>query len=461
MVDWMADYLRDIRDYPVKSQVKPGEIFNQIPDTPPVKSQPMELIMSDFNNIILPGITHWQHPNFHAYFNSNSSYPSVLAEMLTSTLAAQCMLWETSPAATELEEKMMEWLINILGLPISWKGVLQDGASTATLVSILSARELKSKWAINRKGFSGKEKFTIYCSKEAHSSVDKAVRIAGIGSAALRKIEVDERFSLNADALAECLDRDIRTGFTPLMVIATLGTTGSTAVDPVAQIATLCQKHQLWLHVDAAWAGTAMILPEYRWMADGLKLADSFVFNPHKWMFTNFDCSAYFVRDQKTLLKTFQSVPEYLKTKTKGVNNYSEWGLQLGRRFRALKLWFVIRNFGVEGLQKKVRNHIQWATELAEIIESQEDYQLLAPAPLSTICFRYHPAGLSEPRLDTLNQQLVERLNDTGLIYLTHTRLNGKYTIRLVVGQTYQQKSDIDKAWNLIMKTSRSVFYED
>ena len=457
----MADYLKDIRKYPAKSQVNPGDIFKQIPDGPPVEGESIESIMKDVDDIILPGITHWQHPNFHAYFNGNSSYPSLLGEMLTATIGAQCMLWETSPAATELEEKMMDWLKSLLDLPSEWKGVIQDGASVATLTAVLTARESKSQWNINKLGFKGSERFAVYCSEQAHSSVDKAIRIAGIGDQALRKVAVDDRFALIPELLEDQIVKDESAGFKPLLVVATLGTTGSTATDPVSDIAKICQQHKIWLHVDAAWAGTAMMLPEYKWMNEGLNLADSFVFNPHKWMFTNFDCSAYFVRDAEILQRTFSLVPEYLKTQTKGVNNYSEWGIQLGRRFRALKLWFVLRNFGVEGLRKKVRQHIAWAQELATEINSHPEFQLLVPAPLGTVCFRHVPiAHNQENELDTLNKILLEKINQRGL-YLTHTTLNGIFTIRLVVGQTYTEKRDIDYAWNTIKELANALNSDD
>ena len=447
LVDWMADYLKDIRRFPVKSQVKPGEVYQQIPDSPPTNSDSIPTIMEDFKNIVLPGMTHWQHPNFHAYFTGNSSYPSVLAEMLTATMAAQCMLWETSPAAAELEEKMMNWLRSMLELPAEWSGVIQDGASTATLVAMLSARESRSNWEINEKGFSGSEKLLVYCSEQAHSSVAKAVRIAGLGQQALRKIAVDHEFAIRPDLMEAQIIKDIAAGYSPLMAVATLGTTGSTAVDSVPAMGNLCQKYDMWLHVDAAWAGTAMLLPEFRWMNQGLELADSFVFNPHKWMFTNFDCSAYFVKDPQALKRTFSLVPEYLKTATEGVNNYSEWGIQLGRRFRALKLWFVIRNYGVGGLQLKIRQHITWAQELAETVKHHPDFQLVAPAPLGAVCFRYFPGDGNNHEIEALNRRLLTALNQSGKLYLTHTRLDGKFVIRLVVGQTNQQKSDIDNAW--------------
>ena len=459
LVDWMSDYLGNIRKYPVKSQATPGSIYKQIPDTPPRYSESIDMIMDDFRKVILPGITHWQHPNFHAYFTGNSSYPSVLAEMLTATIAAQCMLWETSPAAAELEEKMMEWLKSMLSLPASWKGVIQDGASTATLVAILSAREWKSQWRINQQGFNGKERFTLYCSEQAHSSVDKAVRISGLGISALRKIAVDNQFAMKPSQLKKQVVQDVNAGYTPLLAVATMGTTGTTAVDPVIEISEICQNNRMWLHVDAAWAGTALILPDYRWMAAGLDKADSFVFNPHKWMFTNFDCSAYFVKDPGILLKTFTLIPEYLKTATEGVSNYSDWGIQLGRRFRALKLWFVIRNFGTDGLCEKIANHVSWAMQLAETIDQHPDFKLMAPAPLSTVCFRYCPEGFKSD-LDDLNRNLLNGVNQSGLAYLTHTRLNGNFVIRLVVGQTYQKKQDIEKTWKIILDCAADLSSE-
>ncbi len=457
MVDYMADYLAEVSQYPVKSQVKPGEIYKQLPDHPPAKSQSIDAIIEDFTKILLPGITHWQHPNFHAYFTGNSSYPSVLAEMLTATIGAQCMLWETSPAATELEEKMMDWLKEMLGLPEHWKGVIQDTASTATLVAIISAREKRSQWLINQRGYHSSQKFTVYCSEQAHSSVDKAVRIAGIGIEYLRKVEVDQAFAMKPEALELAVKQDLEAGFTPLLAIATLGTTGCTAVDPIEEIAHLCQKHQLWLHIDAAWAGTALILPEYRWMIKGIDQADSFVFNPHKWMFTNFDCSAYFVKDQQILIRTFAVVPEYLKTKTKEVNNYSEWGIQLGRRFRALKLWFVIRNFGVDGLKEKIAAHLSWTEELAEEINRHSNFELILPSRLGCICFRFSPPGLSESQLDLVNRNLMDAINASGRLYLTHTTLNDTFAIRMVIGQTYQTREDIQNAWNTIQEISETI----
>lgn len=460
LVDWLADYLQGIEKYPVRSPVKPGEIKAQLPLSPPLSGQPMDAIIQDFKDIILPGMTHWQHPCFFAYFNANNSFPSLLAEMLTAGMGAQCMSWQTSPAATELEERVMEWLRDMIGLPADFTGVIQDTASTATLCSLLSAREKYSDFQVNEKGFSSQPRFTIYCSTEAHSSIERAVKIAGFGRENLRKIRVDDDFALVPGALKQEIVKDIAQGFTPLAVVAAIGTTGSTAIDPLRVIGEICREYGLWLHVDAAYAGTALLLPEMRHIIDGLEYVDTFVFNPHKWMFTNFDCSAYFVRDKGMLIRTFEILPEYLKTKEgQRVNNYRDWGIQLGRRFRALKLWFVIRSFGVDGLRAKVRNHIAWAQALAEAIEASEDFDLLAPTPLAVICFRFRPTGLvDEQQLDDLNARLLESLNETGRVYLTHTKLKGRFTIRLVVGQTEVQESHVTTAWGLIQEQARRLY---
>lgn len=455
LVDWMADYLETIESCPVKSQTKPKEIINQLPLTAPIEGEEFRQIFSDFKHILLPGMTHWQHPSFFAYFPANSSPPSILAEMLTATLAAQCMSWQTSPAATELEERVMTWLGDMIGLPNTFSGVIQDTASTATLCSILTAREKWSDFQINQKGFAN-DRYTTYASTEAHSSIEKAVKIAGLGKDHLRKIAVDEKFAMRPDALEQAIKNDLRKGYRPLCVVAAMGTTGSTAIDPLKPIGEICQEYKVWLHVDAAFAGTALILPEYRWMAEGIELADTFVFNPHKWMFTNFDCSAYFVKDQAALIQTFEILPEYLKTREGDrVNNYRDWGIQLGRRFRALKLWFVIRSYGVSGLRAKIREHLSLAHTLADKIKSSTDFELLAPAPLNTICFRYKPKSITTlEEANRLNERLLEELNATGKLYLTHTKLNGAYTIRMVIGQTEVRQRHVERAWQLIQDTA-------
>lgn len=459
IVDWMADYLENIEKYPVMAQVRPKEIMNQLPPDPPQKSESFEQILADFEKVILPGVTHWQHPSFFAYFPANSSPPSVLAEMLTATLGAQCMIWQTSPAATELEERVLSWLGKMIGLPPDFVGVIQDTASTATLCSILTAREKAFNYSINAKGMNDKGILTTYCSTETHSSIEKSVKIAGLGKEYLRKIPVDENYAMIPEELEAAIESDLSKGYHPICIVATLGTTSSTAIDPLRKIGEICAKYNVWLHVDAALAGTALLLPELRWMIDGIEYADSFVFNPHKWMFTNFDCSAYFVKDPGALIQTFEILPEYLKTKEGDrVNNYRDWGIQLGRRFRALKLWFVIRHYGVEGLQQKVREHIRMAKDLTKKIEESEDFEMLAPVPLNTICFRYKPPGIDDTeQLNHMNEKLLERLNRTGKLYMTHTKLNGVYTLRFVIGQTYVKPRHVEQGWQLIKETAKSL----
>ncbi|MHC4944121.1 MAG: pyridoxal phosphate-dependent decarboxylase family protein [Planctomycetota bacterium] len=459
LVDWMADYMEHVEEYPVKSRARPREILNRLPETPPEEGEAFKTIFNDFQEIILPGVTHWQHPGWFAYFPANGSPPSVLAEMLTATLGIQAMIWQTSPSAAELEERVLDWLRQMLGLPEGLSGCIQDTASTATLVSILTAREKHSDFKVNDSGLQGAPRYTCYCSTEAHSSIEKAVKIAGLGKESVRKVEVDERFALKPDKLEEAVKDDLDRGFTPLAVVAATGTTGSTAIDPLRPIGEICRKHNIWFHVDAAFAGSALLLPECRWMADGVDLADTFVFNPHKWLFTNFDCSAYFVKDEEALVRTFEIMPEYLKTREDDrVNNYRDWGIQLGRRFRALKLWFVIRSYGVEGLRQKIRHHIELAQEVVRKIEQSDDFELLAPAPLQTVCFRYKPSNVNdEDALNRLNAELLDKLNATGEAYLTHTKLKGAYTIRFMIGQTHVAKRHVDQAWKRVKEIARSL----
>ncbi|MFH1050506.1 MAG: aminotransferase class V-fold PLP-dependent enzyme [bacterium] len=453
LADRIADYYDDIEKYPVKSPVKPRDIYKQLPDSAPLEKEPFEQIMEDFENIIIPGITHWQHPRFHAYFPANTSFPSILGEILASALGAQCMMWETSPAAAELEEKMMVWLRQMIGLPKEFEGVIQDTASTATLVSILTAREHYSNYMINKNGFNPSENYRVYCSTEAHSSIEKAVKIAGIGKENLVKIPVDDEFSMLPDELNDAIVIDIQKGYKPLCIVAALGTTGSTAVDSLEEIGKIAKEYDIWLHVDAAYAGSALILPEYRHYLKGIEYADTFVFNPHKWLFTNFDCSAYFVRDKEALIRTFEIMPEYLKTKMDSqVNNYRDWGIALGRRFRALKLWFVLRSFGVKGLQEKLREHIKIANDLKQKMETNPEIEILAPVNFNVICFRYKPKGINDnEQLNQINEQLLNKINASGKSYMTHTKLNGKYAIRIVIAQTNVTLEHVDKTWDLIL----------
>jgi len=458
LVEWMASYMRDAGKYPVKSHVKPGEIFCRIPDSPPEKPESFADFMRDFEEIIMPGITHWQSPNFFAYFPANTSPPSVLAEMITATLGAQCMIWETSPAAAELEEKMMIWLRDLIGLPRYFEGVIQDSASTSTLAAIITAREKVTGFSVNDGGTAGSAMLRVYCTEHTHSSVEKAVRIAGIGRRNLVKIPVKEDFSMDPLKLKEFITDDRNQGYLPCCVIATIGTTGVAATDNLKAIGEVCSENDVWLHVDAAMGGTALILPEFQWILDGREYIDSFVFNPHKWMFVNFDCSAYFVRDPELLIKTFGILPDYLMTRTRGmVNDYRDWGVPLGRRFRALKLWSVIRIYGVEGLRKKVRDHIRIASALAEMISLETDFELLAPAMMSVVCFRFIPPSITGNGLNQLNEKLNHALNDSGMIYLTHTVVKGNYALRMVTAQTNVTLQHVEKAWELIMKTAREL----
>ena len=454
LVEYIAKYYEEIEKYPVKSQAAPGGITAKLPASAPDESESFDSIMKDFNDIIMPGMTHWQHPSFFGYFPANGSFPSLLGEMLTSAMGAQCMSWATSPAAAELEERVMEWLRDMTGLPAGFTGVIQDTASTSTLTSILTAREKFSDYKINKSGFSHDQnmQFTAYCSSECHSSIEKAVKIAGLGRENLRKIGVDENFAADPAMLEAAIKKDITEGKKPLIVVAGIGTTGSTAIDPLEKIGQICKKYDIWLHVDAAYAGTAMLLPELRHMIKGVEMADTIVFNPHKWMFTNFDCSAYFAKDREALIRTFEILPEYLKTPEKErVNNYRDWGVQLGRRFRALKLWFVIRSFGVEGLREKVRSHINLAQYFAEKIIQNGNFEILAPHPFALVCFRYKPVGMSdEEKINAKNEKVMNDLNKSGKIFLSHTKLNGKYAIRFCCSQTNVEKRHVDAAIDLI-----------
>ncbi|MCU0722573.1 MAG: pyridoxal-dependent decarboxylase [Planctomycetes bacterium] len=461
-VDWMADYMRDVRKLRVVPDLKPGAIRSRLPASAPEKGEPFEALFRDFREIVVPGMTHWNHPGWFAYFPANNSPPSVLAEMLTAAIGAQCMSWQTSPAATELEQVVMEWLRKMTGLPDGFTGVIQDTASSSTLVALLTARERATKWGVVRDGASAPDasKLAVYASTEAHSSVDKGVKIAGIGLSRLRRIPADDAFAMVPEALEEAIVRDEKAGLVPCAAVATVGTTSSTAVDPLRPIGEICRRHGAWFHVDGAMGGTAAVLPEMRRLLDGIELADSYVFNPHKWMFTNFDCSAYYVRDVEALLRTLSMSPEYLKTLyDPQVENLRDWGIPLGRRFRALKLWFVIRSFGAEGIREKVREHLALAQEFKGWVEGNPDFELLAPVPLSLVCFRFHPRGrdAKDPGLDALNEKLLAAVNASGRVHLTHTKLKGRFAIRLSIGQLGTKREDVEAAWKLCTENAARV----
>ncbi len=456
---WMAEYLANIESYPVSADVMPGDILSRLPETAPDQGEEMAGIFDDFRKIIIPGMTHWQNPNFFAFFPSISSPPSVLAEMLTATIGSIGLGWHSAPAATELETRMMEWLRQALDLPPEFSGVIQDTASTSTLVAFLTAREVATDYAVNEAGFAAGAGLVAYSSVEAHSSVDKAVRIAGYGIRNLRKIPVNAAFAMDAAVFEETVLQDIAAGLKPAICVATLGTTGASGFDDLVAIGKICREHKIWLHVDAAWAGSALILPEYRDMAKGMEFADSFVFNPHKWLYTGFDCSAYFVRDPGLLIRTFEIMPEYLKGRDdERVINYRDWGIPLGRKFRALKLWFVLRSYGIAGLQAELRRHINLARDMAEQVTVAPDFELVAPAKLALLSFRYRPDGVDdEAVLDKLNEQLLNSLNDSGKLCLTQTRTNGKYVIRVSIGQAMTEARHVKAAWERITATARHL----
>ncbi len=458
MVDWMADFLEGVEQHPVRAQTRPGEIAAKLPETPPEQGEAMETIFADFQRDVLPGVTHWQHPRFFAYFPANSSPPSVLAEMLTATLGAQCMLWQTSPAATEMETRVLDWLRQMVGMPEGFTGVIQDSASSAILAAILTAREKATGWGVNAEGLKAHPPMAVYTSEQTHSATEKNVKIAGLGLTGFRKIPVDERFRLRVDALEAAIEADLAAGIRPACVVASIGGTGVGAVDPLRAIGELCRRHDIFLHVDAAWAGSALICPEHRWMFDGIELADSVVFNPHKWLLTNFDCSAHYVKDPNALIRTFSILPEFLKSReADAVIDYRDWGVPLGRRFRALKLWFVIRSYGVEGLRAIIREHVRLGGLFAEWVEADPEFEIMAPPVLSLINFRYHPRGMDdEAELDRLNEALLHRINDDGRIYLTQNRVGGRYAIRMSIGQTRTEQRHVEEGWAVIRELTKA-----
>jgi aromatic-L-amino-acid decarboxylase len=452
VIDWIARYLEEVEQYPVLSQVKPGEVRAKLPAAPPTQGESFEQMLKDFQEIILPGITHWQSPNFFAYFPTGISGPSILGELLSAGLGIQGMLWTTSPACTELETHVLDWLVKMLALPEKFKstatggGVIQDTASNATLCALLAAREKASDFATNRTGL--QKKFTAYCSTQTHSSIDKAMMIAGLGTDNLRKIETDDSFAMKPEALEKAIRADKAAGFVPCLVCGTLGTTSSNAFDPLWPLGEISRQHGLWFHVDAAMSGTAALCPEFRWMNEGLELADSYCFNPHKWMFVNFDCDAFYVADRAALIRTLSILPEYLRnqaTEAGAVFDYRDWHVQLGRRFRALKLWFVIRSFGVTGLQERIREHVRLTQQFAAWVRTDARFEIVAPHPLNLVCFRLRKG-------DTENQRLMDRLNASGKLFLSHTKLNGKFTLRMSIGATLTQERHVRQAWELMQE---------
>jgi aromatic-L-amino-acid decarboxylase len=456
-VDWIADYYDQIESYPVLSTVAPGDIRKSLPAKPPEQGESFEAILNDVGTKIMPGITHWQSPNFYAFFPANASGPSILGEFLSAGLGVQGMLWTTSPACTELETLVLDWMADMLGLPEQFKsagtggGVIQDSASGAALCALLSGRERATGYRSNESGCDGR--LTAYASTQAHSSIEKAVKIGGIGRDHLRLVEADENSALRPEALAARIKEDRRAGYVPCFVSATIGTTSSNGMDLIQKIGKICREENVWFHVDGAMSGTAAICPEFRFIQEGIEYADSYCFNPHKWMFTNFDCDCFFVADRSRLIRTLSILPEYLRnkaTESGAVIDYRDWHVPLGRRFRALKLWFVIRHYGVEGLRHHIRNHIALAQDFARWIEESDRFELAAPAPLNLVCFR-HTGG------DDISRRLLEDLNRSGKVYLTHTMLDGRFALRFCVGQTHTEKRHVQDAWKRIEETASEL----
>ncbi|SLN10481.1 pyridoxal phosphate-dependent decarboxylase family protein [Pseudooctadecabacter jejudonensis] len=452
IADWGAQYHKTLRDRPVRAQTSPGEIAAQLPDAPPERAEDMADILRDFEDIVMPGMTHWQHPRFFAYFPANATPPSMLAEQLVNTVAAQCMLWQTSPAATELEGRMIDWMRQALGLSAGFTGVIQDSASSATLSAVLTMRERATGYTGNRNGVSGKGALRIYCSDQVHSSIDRACWVAGIGQDNLVKIAGQgPRFGMDAGALEEAIRADIAAGHTPAGVIAITGGTGVGACDDLATVAAVAQAYDLYTHLDAAWAGSAMICPEYHaafWQ--GVDAYDSIVFNPHKWLGAQFDCSIQFLRDATPQLNTLKIEPEYLKTTGDGVTNYSEWTIPLGRRFRALKLWFLIRSYGLEGLQTRIRNHVTWAEALCAAIRQIDGFEISTDPILSLFSFRC-------PGDDAMQQRLVDAINDDGRIYLTQGAFEGRKIIRVQVGQFETTREDVMTVASVVQEVWEAI----
>lgn len=455
MATWAADYHRTLRDRPVRSQVSPGDTLALLPDRAPNDAEPMKDIIDDFERIVMPGITHWQHPRFFAYFPSNAAPPSILAEQIVSAISAQCMLWQTSPSATELETRMLEWICEGLGLPDAFTGVIQDSASSATLAAVLTMRERALNWQGNQQGLSGQKAIRIYCSDQVHTSIDRAIWVSGIGQDNLIKLPTTgPRKSIDINALKAAIAQDRAAGYLPAGIIAVTGSTGMGACDDIQAVTELAAAEGLFTHLDAAWAGSAMFCPEFREIWAGAENCDSIVFNPHKWLGAQFDCSVQFLRDPDALRQTLAIRPEYLKTHgQQEVTDYSEWSVPLGRRFRALKLWFLMRAYGLDGLRMRMRNHVAWAQKLATRIAAEPDFEIVTDPIFSLFTFRY----LGDGDLDDLNQRLVDHLNDDGRIYLTQTFVDGKKVIRFQVGQFDCTEDDVSFAFDTILQVARAL----
>lgn len=446
-VQWISDYYKNIETYPVRSLVQPGDVYKQFPEKPAALPVTDDVVFKMLDEVIIPGMTHWQHPDFYAFFPGNTSFPSIAAEILTAGMSAQCMLWESSPAAAELEQRCMEWCRDLLGLPSGWQGVIQDTASSATLTSLLTAREWKSGFSISKRGFDGTV-YRIYASAQAHSSIEKAVRLAGFGTDNLVHVGVDQNLSMIPELLQEAIENDIRSGYIPTCIISTIGSTGTGAIDPVEEISRISGQYRLWHHVDAAYAGTALMLDEFAHLRLGLEGADSFVFNPHKWMFVQFDCSAYYVRDPELLVRTMSITPSYLMTSQGSrVNDYRDWGIPLGRRFRALKLWMTLQLLGTDAIKSRLRHHLNLAKKVEAMLLSDDRLEMAYPRSLNILTFRLTSSLDPDGRL---TKEFSQAINNSGKAYMTHAVVEGRSLIRWVTGQTNTEERHIEHTWTLI-----------
>lgn len=469
LIDWIAEYFTDIEKYPVVPNIKSGAVKKSLPEKPPSLPENFDKIFHDVESKILPGVTHWNHPSFMAYFNSTSSGPGILAELLSAAFNTNGMLWKTSPSTTELERVTVDWMRQMLGLPESFWGIIYDTASVSSMHGIAAAREQVGEYNFRQMGLSGGEKIPklrLYASEHAHSSIEKGAILLGIGIDGVRKIPVDNEFKMIPEKLSEAIIEDRKNGLRPFCVVATVGTTSTTSIDPVEEIADICEKEKLWLHVDAAHSGVTAMIPEMKYVFNGVERADSLVVNPHKWIFVPVDLSLFYTRKPDVLKQAFSLVPEYLKTaEDNSVENLMDYGIQLGRRFRALKLWFVIRYFGVNGLTERLREHIRIGQLFANWIDDHPDFERMAPAPFSTVCFRANPAPMNSERMivrgtpigEWLNEQLFQKINDTGKLFLSHTKINGKFVLRLSVSGIRTEERHVKDAWELIQRTLKEL----
>lgn len=461
VADLAADYLDRLEDYSVVPPIEPGWVRGQIPEAPPSSPEPLEAILGDYRRLIEPNITHWQHPGYMAYFPSVASGPGILGEWLAASLNSNVMFWRNAPASTELEEVVVSWLRQMVGLPAAFDGMFTDTASVSSLLSLIAARHALPGLDARDEGLAGRPgigRLRLYASTEAHSSIEKAAIVAGIGRAGVRRIACDDLFRMRPRALIEAIEDDRRSGWWPFLVVATLGTTSSTSVDPAGDIAEICRGEGLWMHIDAAYAGTAAVAEEFRPLFAGWEEADSIVINPHKWLFTPFDASLLLFRRPEVFREAFSLVPEYLRVRAAGeAHNFHEYGIQLGRRFRALKLWLQIRYFGAEGIAARIREHCRLARLLASWVQADAHWELMAPFPFATVCLRHRPLGMSEAELEAHNEALMTAVNQTGRFLLSHTKLNGKFTIRVSIGNPRQTEKHVHACWAALQEAAKRV----